>query len=263
MLKLYHNDMSVCAQKVRMAMCFKGAQWESIHLNLRQADQFKPEFIKINPKSLVPVLEHDGQIILESSVIVEYLDDIMPEQPLFPGDAVTRSAARTWLIRLDANLHKEIAVISFCLAFRFQLLENYPDEQSLRAYIAKMPDPGRAAVLTDIAFNGTDSGLLRFAIYAYEGLLEDIATALAQRDWLVGEQLSAADMGFVPYLDRLEQLGLAAWWDDKPQIQQWLRRVRATEAYDQGIRAWHNENYLALMRKNATENWHTVNQLRP
>jgi glutathione S-transferase len=46
MIELYHNDMSVCAQKVRFALGEKAVQWESRYLNLRAADQQKPEYIK-------------------------------------------------------------------------------------------------------------------------------------------------------------------------------------------------------------------------
>jgi glutathione S-transferase len=262
MIKLYHNDMSVCAQKVRMVLCHKGANWESEHLNLRQGDQFKPAFAKISPKSLVPILEHDGKIVRESSVIVEYLEEILPEQPLFPHSPIERSAVRAWLIQLDANLHKDVAVISFCLAFRYQLLERYPDEDSLMGFLAKVPDPDRASTLKDTLINGTQSERLKIAVYAYDKLLNTMQETLAQGPWLVGQDMSATDIGFVPYLDRLEQLGLASWWDDKPQVADWLGRMRATPAYKVGIADWLNEKYLELMSKNAEENWQTINELR-
>ena len=50
MLKLYHNDMSACAQKVRFVLAVKQLEWQSEELNLRQGDQQRPEYLKINPK---------------------------------------------------------------------------------------------------------------------------------------------------------------------------------------------------------------------
>jgi len=54
MIKLYHNDMSTCAQKVRFILATKGLEWEGEELNLRRGDQVQPEFLKINPKGVVP-----------------------------------------------------------------------------------------------------------------------------------------------------------------------------------------------------------------
>ena len=50
MLTLYHNDMSACAQKVRFVLAVKQLEWQSEELNLRQGDQQRPEYLKINPK---------------------------------------------------------------------------------------------------------------------------------------------------------------------------------------------------------------------
>ena len=75
MIELYHNDMSVCAQKVRFALGEKALQWKSHHLNLRAGDQQKPEYVKLNPNAVVPTLVDGGSVIIESTVICEYLDD--------------------------------------------------------------------------------------------------------------------------------------------------------------------------------------------
>jgi len=48
MIQLYHNDMSVCAQKARFALEEKKLKWEGHHLNLRAADQQKPEYLKFS-----------------------------------------------------------------------------------------------------------------------------------------------------------------------------------------------------------------------
>ena len=74
-LRLYHNDMSVCAQKVRFALAEKKLAWEGHHLNLRAGDQQEPEYLKLNPNAVVPTLVDDGNIMVESTVICEYLDD--------------------------------------------------------------------------------------------------------------------------------------------------------------------------------------------
>jgi glutathione S-transferase len=51
MLTLYHNDMSVCAAKVRTALAEKGLDWNGVHLDLRRGDAQKPEYVKLNPSA--------------------------------------------------------------------------------------------------------------------------------------------------------------------------------------------------------------------
>ena len=82
MLTLYHNDMSVCAQTVRLALAEKNIEYEAIHLNLRTGDQRTPEYLKLNPKGVVPTLVNDDFVITESIVVNEYIDDAFPETPL-------------------------------------------------------------------------------------------------------------------------------------------------------------------------------------
>src|SRR3546814_10227948 len=60
-IELYHNDLSSCAQKVRIALYEKQLPWKSHHLNLRKGDQFKPEYMKLNPNGVVPTLVHRSE----------------------------------------------------------------------------------------------------------------------------------------------------------------------------------------------------------
>src|SRR3546814_13150385 len=57
-IELYHNDLSSCAQKVRIALYEMQLPWKSHHLNPRKGDQFKPEYMKLNPNGVVPTLVH-------------------------------------------------------------------------------------------------------------------------------------------------------------------------------------------------------------
>src|ERR1044071_4316843 len=85
MIELYHNDMSVCAAKVRLALAEKGVEHRAHHLNLRAGDQKTPEYLKLNPKGVVPTLVHDGFVVTESVVINEYVEDAFRSPPLMPS----------------------------------------------------------------------------------------------------------------------------------------------------------------------------------
>ncbi len=51
MLILYHHNISVCAQKVRIALAEKDLSWQGVHIDLMQGEHLKPEFLKINPRA--------------------------------------------------------------------------------------------------------------------------------------------------------------------------------------------------------------------
>jgi glutathione S-transferase len=63
-LTLYHNDMSVCAQKVRLCLAEKQLAYEEKHLNLRAGDQKRPEYLALNPNGYVPTSKaHENTLI--------------------------------------------------------------------------------------------------------------------------------------------------------------------------------------------------------
>ena len=66
MLELYHNDMSVCAAKVRTVLAEKRLEWKGVHMDLRAGDTQKPEYLKLNPNAVVPTIVHDGRVLIES-----------------------------------------------------------------------------------------------------------------------------------------------------------------------------------------------------
>lgn len=261
MIKLFHNDMSVCAQKVRMVLDHKEIRWESEHLNLRSGDQFRPDFQKINPKGVVPVLQHNEAIITESNAIIEYIEEAFPAPPLMPSDPVVRAKVRNWMIRLEAGLHENIAVISFCTAFRYQMLDRYPDPDSMEDFLNNIPDPARASVMRDTVLNGLESVRLKQALYAYNKLLRDMDESLSKGRWLSGHQLTLSDYSLLPYIERLEQLSMSEWWQSKPAINDWLQRLRLTPAYRKGMADWHNASYIELMNKKGQESWNSVRSL--
>jgi glutathione S-transferase len=121
MLELYHNNISVCAQKVRVVLAEKGLPWTNHHLSLARGEQLTPQFKTMNPRGVVPVLVHDGNTIVESSVICAYLDEVFPDPPLMPKNPVERATMRLWCKLPDDILHMACATVSFAISFGQQL----------------------------------------------------------------------------------------------------------------------------------------------
>jgi glutathione S-transferase len=88
MIDLYHHGSSVCAAKVRLVLAEKEIVWKGHYVDILKGDQFSPEYLNLNPKAVVPTLVHDGNVILESTVICEYLDEVFPHPPLKPASAL-------------------------------------------------------------------------------------------------------------------------------------------------------------------------------
>ena len=113
MIELYHHGSSVCAAKVRLVLAEKGLEWKSHYVDILKGDQFSADYMKLNPKAVVPTLVHNGYPIVESTVICEYLDEVFPDLPLKPVTARDRAEMRLWTKAVDELVHPMCAEITF------------------------------------------------------------------------------------------------------------------------------------------------------
>jgi glutathione S-transferase len=180
MIALYHNDMSVCAQKVRMALAEKQLPWESHHLDLRAGDQQKPEYVKLNPNAVVPTLVHNSAVLIESTVICEYLDDAYPELAIRPKDPVARARMRLWTKQLDEGVHAATSTISNGIAFRHQKL--VWGMEKLEEFHRNMPNAARREQSWENITKGVESRYFADAAKRFDKLLADMEAALALVD---------------------------------------------------------------------------------
>jgi len=118
MLYLYHGTTSVCAIKARLTLFEKGLKWDGEILDLHRGDQHRPEYLKLNPNGVVPTLVHDGKVIIESTLIIEYLDEVFPDTPLMPTDPYERAQARLWMKKIDDYLHAACSTVTFAIALK-------------------------------------------------------------------------------------------------------------------------------------------------
>jgi maleylacetoacetate isomerase len=104
-MKLYGFFRSSAAFRVRIALNLKRLDYESAFIHLRRGDQRQPGFLEVNPQGLVPALETDGQVLIQSLPIIEYLDERHPEPPLLPGDAAGRARVRALAALVACDIH--------------------------------------------------------------------------------------------------------------------------------------------------------------
>lgn len=87
MITLYSGPLSLFSRKIEIALREKGLAFERIMVPFNQTtgyDPRHPEVVAINPKQQVPVMNDDGLVLYDSTVILEYLEDAYPDPPLFP-----------------------------------------------------------------------------------------------------------------------------------------------------------------------------------
>ncbi len=260
MLELYHNDMSSCAQKVRLTLAEKNLEWTGHHMNLRRGDTRTEEYMKLNPNGVVPTLIVDGEVIIESTVIVEFLDDAYPEPSLKPQDPVARARMRLWTKQLDEGVHLALAAVSSGTAFRYQNMEGRTEEE-LIAHMNKIPDPVRRERTMDLTLKGIESSYFAPAVMRFVKLFTDMDDTLQSNTWLTGEEYSLADIAFTPYVTRFEHLKYLGILDNLPKLRDWYERIKARPNYQTAIGEWLNEKYLPLMAEKGEEAWPRVKEI--
>ncbi|MGH7907944.1 MAG: glutathione S-transferase family protein [Candidatus Binataceae bacterium] len=240
-MELYHNNMSVCAQKVRLVLHAKGLKPVEHHLNLRTGESHTPEYLALNPNGLVPTLIDRGEPIIESTVICEYLDDAYPEPPMRLRDPIARAKMRLWTQIPDTGLHHACATISIAIAFGHQM------EAQGDAPFKNRPNPSETEYYRSLAREKLDNPHFPEAVRCYDNLVARMARQLDSTTWLAGEEYSLADVAILPYIIRLEDLSQAWMWDGaRASVGRWLERSKNRENFS-AIANYHDPKYLALM----------------
>jgi glutathione S-transferase len=228
-VELYHNNISVCAQKVRIVLSEKRVTWTNHHLSLALGEQLTPEFKKMNPRGVVPVLVHDGNVIVESSVICAYLDEAFPDPPLMPKRPVERATMRLWCKLPDDILHMACATVSFAISFGQQLKKQMG--AGLEERLMKMPDPARRDRQRALIEKGIETPFFRDHIKVFEKTFGEMEMQLARTAWLASDMYTLADAEITPYVERIDRLGLAAMWENRPHVAEWFSRIKARPSF--------------------------------
>jgi glutathione S-transferase len=237
MLALYNSPVSTCSQKVRMALAEKALPWDDRRISFAANEHLSDWYRKLNPNGVVPTLVHDDTVVVDSSVINEYLDDVFPERPLRPADMGARAAMRAWRQYIDEVPTPAIRVPSFNAHF-VKLVADLTQEQ-FDAYVERMPL--RKYFYRRMGRTGFSDQDVKDALEQLRQTLERMEDSLKGGDWLVGDEFTLADISVMPTVVRMEDLGLARLWSDLPRVADWYARLQARPSfattYYEGTRA--------------------------
>ena len=257
MLELYHNAVSTCSQKVRLVLAHKGLEFTSHEIDLLGGGQHAPEYVKLNPNHVVPTLVHDGAVLIESSLINEFVNDAFPEPTMLPADPAARHGARLWPKLLDDKVHPATGVVTFAIGPRSVLL-NQPKEVR-EANTNAIPDPARRAARRSVLEHGVKAPEFAGALSTLISLLDRMENALpSSAGWLSGESFGLADAAALPYVQRLDHLYITSAIEARPKVLDWYQRVQALPAFATAVADWLTPPMVAMLRTNGEAVWDEV-----
>ncbi|MEO0401583.1 MAG: glutathione S-transferase family protein [Pseudomonadota bacterium] len=229
-LTLYHSAYSTCSQKVRLVLAEKGLAFTSCEISFAKQAQLDPAYLKINPNGVVPTLVHDGEVIMDSSVIVEYLEEIAPAPALVPDTPVGRARMRVWLRFMEEVPTKAIRVPSFQDVFlptlrlikRKGAFQKDADQRTLRKSFYGKMSQGQGFPATEIAESQ----------HHLQMTVDRIEAALATGPWIMGAQLTLVDLTLAPLVDRMLDLKMLEPFRTAERTLDWMHRLQARPSYD-------------------------------
>jgi len=201
MIKLYRFKFSTNVERVALALAHKGLPVESVWVDSEDRSLVR----RVSGQDLVPVIDDDGAVVWDSMAIVEHLEQRYPDPPLFPRDPARRAEMRIFIDWFNRVWKRPPNLIYD------ELQKADPDHERIEEW-------GRQITVA-------------------MDLFEDL---LAGRDYLMGEELSAADVCAFPFLkyatihvpeDKhlfhdilIERMPMT---DRHPKLDAWIRRVDA------------------------------------
>ena len=211
-MKLYNANLSNFASKCRLAIYEKNAPVELVPI---PGDDLKsPAYLKIYPMGKTPALEVNGQIIGESEVISEYLEEKFPEKPLLPRDPEGRAKSRG--ISRFHDLYLE---------------------------------PPLRALFPQVQAKEKDTKLIGEKLAEMKTRLDQLEGMLSAGPYALGSTFTLADCALVPtcfFMNLLlPMLGAPAFTDGRPKLAAWWAKVQERQTVQKVLA----EQQEALMQR--------------
>lgn len=192
MIKLYDFALSGNCHKVRMMLAMLGLEYERVNIDLTKRDQMSDWFIALNPLHKVPVLEHRGLVLRDSSAILLYLARQYGKHEWAPAEPREAAMIQQWLSLSVNEVFNGLAMARAIIIFKREM------------------DHTAAAVIAKTALN----------------VMED---RLSTHEWLALDRFTIADLACYPYaaLAHEGHIDLSPF----PAIRVWFRRIEALPGY--------------------------------
>lgn len=240
---LYYFNDSMCSQKVRLAIAEKGLRVECVHVDIGQYakfEQLEPWYLATNPNGTVPCLVHRGYAVLDSSAILEYLDEIKKEPNLAPP---RHEMLKEW-VDLDTRPQGVTAcdtLQSATVAVSGELLKFSSDFFSIFATIwalLRHPQPTVCAVRLVHQLSGVhlNPPVMDKAFEVIQEKLKAHEDSLSKNGWkfLTGNQITFVDLGVLTCIHRLHALGIFQFYLDTlklTHLDQWYSRMKQRPSF--------------------------------
>lgn len=257
MLELYTHPMSPCAQKVRIVLAEKGLEWKKHHVNLQEKENLHPDYLKLNPLGVVPTLVHDGNTVIESSIICEYLEDTFPDQSLRPEDTHQRANMRCWMKHVDVKLHPSCGTLQWPMVMRPAMMEK--PEVERQAILDRIPEKPRRERQKRLVKFGLDAPDVADAVKTYCNTIVGMEEALAAHAWVASDHFSLADACLAPYFQTLLQFNWTALYDqDYPRVTDWFARCQARPSFQAAVADDFSEELVADLQQKGSAVWDKI-----
>ena len=212
----------------------KRLPFKSHLMDLRKFEQHAPEYLKLNPNGVVPTLVHDGRVVIESSVIMEYLEDAFPDVPLRPRDAHARASMRLWLKFSDDVAYQAVYAPTWMILNRNAMKDLTAGQRE--ALLSRIPQEERRKRWAEISARGFAGDVLLAAVEKMRGCLLRCDGALAETPFLAGDVCTLADYAVLPFIDRIRNLRPEFFVAGAyPRLEGWYARLSDRPAFAKAL----------------------------
>ena len=234
---LLNYQFSACSMKTRIYLNLKKIPFTSHQINLSAGENFSEWFQGINPRSLVPVLIHDGEVHIESNDILEHLEGCFKESPLIPENMEEKVKE---ILKFEDNLHVDIRNITFkFLVPRFlnkgkSVQPKAKNKATLNGELDFMDDVNRNFWEQYEKHGIKDKDASR-SLINFRTALEDLNDQLEHNQYILGSELSLVDIAWFIYTTRIQHANYPLK-RLHPNVFAWYERLYANNLFRKEVR---------------------------
>ncbi|XP_046551944.1 uncharacterized protein LOC124261646 [Haliotis rubra] len=230
-ITLFGNEQSPAARRVRIALHEKKIPYKQVEVDLLTGENHHPDFVKISPNRKIPAIAFKNVqgvqdcVMFESSVIIEYLDTVFPGSKLYPVDPWERAQVKMWM-DWELGLVDDHVPLVYQNVLPFILRLTQPSKE---AYL-KAINPNMPKAKTDMfcrVYDGTHRSqeeLEKHALACYQNLVV-LEMALQDKEYLVGDRFTVADLTVLPRVQMFLTSGLPFTDKHFPNIVRYLKNL--------------------------------------